>query len=83
MKLSLTNTPKNFTLILYHEGAGNRQVAKRVETRSQAKFTRRLKLINPQIDAYLRVSYVGGGWNVGHFFSKNDLMSVYKAFTER
>lgn len=80
---TLTSIPKNFTLILYHEGAGNRQVVKRVETRSQAKFTRRLKLINSQVNACLRVSYVGGGWNVGYFFFKNDLMAVYKAFIER
>lgn len=83
MKLSLTNTPKNFTLILYKDGQSKKQVLKRLETRSKAKFTRRLKLINSQINAYLRVSYIGNGWNDGYYFSKDDLMSVYKAFIER
>ncbi len=82
-EVNLTTTPKYFTPIMYQEGSGRNRVVKRQGTKSQAKFTRILNLINSQIDCYLRVSYVGNGWNDGYYTNRDELMLAYKAFVER
>lgn len=83
MKKILTSSPKNFTSILYQNGPDGKCVIGRLRTRSQAKFTRNLKLINSQINVYLKVSYIGGGWNDGYYTNTDDLMVAYKAFVEK
>jgi len=54
-----------------------------VQIKSQNKFSRKLKLIPSQFYAFLKVSYVGGGWNGGFYSNKADLMIAYSAFVEK
>lgn len=75
--------PTNFTLILFKTGSNNHEIVKRIETKSQPRFTRKLKLIPNKINAYLRVYYSDKGHNDGDYFSKEYLMFVYKAFIEK
>jgi len=75
--------PTNFTLILFKIGSKNHEMTKRIETKSQLRFSRKLKLIPNQINAYLRVYYSDKGWNDGDYRSKKDLMLAYKGFIEK
>jgi hypothetical protein len=76
-------TVKNLTLVLYENSSLKRRVIKRIQTKSQNKFTRRLKLIPDEFYVFLKVSYVDGGWNDGFYQNQNSLMLAYKAFTEQ
>jgi|GEM_PF-4578298 len=73
----------NFTLILYQNGSNRKVRLDRLETKSQAKFTRRLKQILDPTEVYLRVSYADKGWNDGYYMNVNDLMVAYLAFVEK
>ncbi len=75
--------PKNLTLILYETGSRYKQRMDRWETRSIRRFRRRLKLLPDQFEAYLRVSYTGGGHNDGDYVNKTDLMFAFEAFVEK
>jgi len=80
---NLTNRPKNFVLIIYENSSFKSPMIKRIQTKSQNKFSRRLKLIPNQSCVFLKVFYVGGGWNDGYYKNKTDLMLAYKAFIEK
>jgi len=77
------NYLKNFSLVFYKKVDGKSLVVKRIRTKSQSKFTRRLRLIPNEFDALLSVSYSDGGNNSGIYQSKEDLMLAYSAFIER
>ena len=75
--------PKNFTLVLHRIGSHFRERVDRLETRSIRRFRRRLRLLPDQIEAYLRVSYTGGGHNDGDYDNKADLLFAFEAFVEK
>ena len=78
-----TVRPKNFTLILYKIGTNRKKIIERLETRSQKRFTRRVKLIPKKFDALLRVYYSNKSWNDGDYFKREDLLLAYYAFIEK
>lgn len=75
--------PTNFTLILFETDTKIRKMVKRIETKSQRRFYRKLKLIPNQINAYLRVYYSDKSFNDGEYLSKKDLIDAYMAFIEK
>jgi len=81
--ISPISKPKNFTLILYKDGSKKRVVIKRTQTKSQNKFSRRLKLIPNEFYAILRITYSDGGHNDGYYSNTADLMLAYEAFIEK
>lgn len=83
MEIQTINIPKKFTIISYEIGSRYHKVVDTLKTKSQGHFARKLRLLNSQIECYLRVTYKGGGHNDGYYDNKSDLMLAYKAFCEK
>lgn len=79
----MTDKLKNFTLVLYETGSNFKKRIDRLETKSIRRFRTRLKLLPDQFEAYLRVSYTGGGHNDGDYSNRTDLMFAFEAFDEK
>ncbi len=82
MKIEIVR-PTNFTLILYEMGSQRKRLLERLETRSQRRFTTRVKLMPQRFDTYLRVYYSNKFWNDGNYFKRDDLFLAYYAFIEK
>lgn len=75
--------PKYFTLRIYKDSSKSSLVIEKIGTKSQAKFSRKLKQIPTQFYGYLKVVYSGGGHNDGFYSSKEELLLAYQAFVEK
>lgn len=81
--LTRVDIPKNFTLVLYRKGFDKTQMIERLETKRVRRFLRRLRLLDKRFNAYLRASYMDGGWNDGYYQSRVDLMRAFNAFVDK
>lgn len=82
MKNTFDSKPKYFVLTLYKKEADGDCVARCIKTHSKNKFSRKLKQIEGEFYAHLRITYNDNAWNDGVYQNKSELLLAYKAFTE-
>lgn len=74
--------PKYFSLLIFGNNSKLSPVIGKLGTKSQNKFSRKLRLLPEQNFFYLKVGYALGGYNDGFYSSKKDLLFAYQAFVE-